>query len=75
MNDIGPDGGPDPEAMLRARLVAARQEHADLDVAVKAIAALPTPNLAVLGRFKRRKLILKDESAALEDQLTPDIIA
>jgi len=35
----------------------------------------PTPSLGVLGRFKRRKLALKDEIAALEDQLTPDIIA
>jgi hypothetical protein len=36
---------------------------------------MPTPSLGVLGRFKRRKLALKDEIAALEDQLTPDIIA
>ena len=33
------------------------------------------PQAWALGRFKRRKLSLKDEIAALEDQLTPDIIA
>lgn len=75
MNDIGPGDGSDPEAVARARLAEARQEHADLDIAVKALAAMPTPNLGVLGRFKRRKLNLKDEIAALEDMLTPDIIA
>ncbi len=75
MNDFGPGESPDPEDMLRDRLAAAKQEHADLDVAVQALAAMPTPNLAVLGRFKRKKLALKDEIAALEDQLTPDIIA
>ncbi|WP_300574466.1 DUF465 domain-containing protein [Phenylobacterium sp.] len=71
MNDLGPD----PETQLRDRLAAARQEHADLDVAVQAISAMPTPSLGTLGRLKRRKLALKDEIAALEDQLTPDIIA
>ena len=65
MNDLGPD----PETQLRDRLAAA------LEVAVQAISAMPTPSLGVLGRFKRRKLALKDEIAALEDQLTPDIIA
>ncbi len=75
MNDFGPGESPDPEEVLRARLAEARQEHADLDVAVQALAAMPTPNLAVLGRFKRKKLVLKDEIAQLEDQLTPDIIA
>ncbi|MBA4795452.1 YdcH family protein [Phenylobacterium sp.] len=75
MNDFGPGDSPDRDEMLRARLAEARQEHADLDVVVQALAAMPTPNLGVLGRFKRKKLALKDEIAALEDQLTPDIIA
>ena len=71
MNDLGPDA----ETQVRDRLAAARQEHADLDVAVQAISAMPTPSLGVLGRFKRRNLGLKDEIACLEDQLTAESIA
>lgn len=72
MNDLTPE---DSDAALRARLASARQEHADLDVAVDALAAMTVPDLLVIGRLKRKKLQLKDEIARLEDMLTPDIIA
>lgn len=63
------------EPALRSRLAALKQEHADLDSAVQAMAAMPLPDLLAIGRLKRKKLQLKDEIARVEDQLTPDIIA
>ena len=63
------------EAALEARLVELRQDHADLDAAVQAIAHSPLPDMLLIGRLKRKKLALKDEIARIEDQLTPDIIA
>jgi uncharacterized protein (TIGR02444 family) len=65
----------EPESALRARLAALKQEHADLDSAVQAMAAMTLPDLLAIGRLKRKKLQLKDEIARIEDQLTPDIIA
>lgn len=73
MNDDGEVE--DSEAPVRARLAVALQEHGDLDAAVQALAAAPVPDMMVIGRLKRKKLILKDEIARLKDQLTPDIIA
>ncbi len=63
------------EAALAARLAEARQDHADLDAAIQAIALSPLPDMLLIGRLKRKKLALKDEIVRLEDLLTPDIIA
>lgn len=60
---------------LEARLAEVRQDHADLDAAIHALAATPVPDLIVIGRLKRKKLALKDEIARIEDFLNPDIIA
>jgi hypothetical protein len=72
MNDD--EGDEEAEALVRARLATAMQDHNDLDVAVQAIAAA-VPDMMVIGRLKRKKLLLKDEIERLKDQLTPDIIA
>jgi hypothetical protein len=71
MND---DATPSEE-QLRARLAELKQEHADLDAALQAVALSPLPDMLLIGRLKRKKLILKDEIARIEDLLTPDIIA
>ena len=63
------------EEALEARLKDLRQDHADLDSAIQALAAAPVPDLIVIGRLKRKKLALKDEIARIEDYLNPDIIA
>lgn len=63
------------EAALEARLAELRQDHADLDAAVQAIALSPLPDMLLIGRLKRKKLALKDEIARIEDLLNPDIIA
>jgi len=63
------------DAALEAKLAELRQEHADLDAAVQAISLLPMPDMLLIARLKRKKLKLKDEISAIEDQLNPDIIA
>ena len=69
-DDVSPE-----EQELRARLAELKQEHADLDAALQAIAISPLPDMLLIGRLKRKKLSLKDEITRIEDLLTPDIIA
>lgn len=52
-----------------------RQEHRDLDAAIDALMAVGAGDLLQLQRLKKRKLLLRDRIANLEDALTPDIIA
>ena len=66
--------GMDPDAMARLELEGLRERHRDLDLAIEALAERGTDPLAV-RRLKKRKLMLRDRIAHLEDQLTPDIIA
>ncbi|HET6971337.1 MAG TPA: DUF465 domain-containing protein [Phenylobacterium sp.] len=63
------------EEALETRLKDLRQDHADLDAAIQALALAPLPDMVVIGRLKRKKLALKDEIARIEDYLNPDIIA
>lgn len=63
------------EEALQAKLTELRQDHADFDAAIQALALSPLPDMMLIGRLKRKKLALKDEIARLEDMLTPDIIA
>lgn len=63
------------EDALKEKLTELRQDHADLDAAVQAIAISPLPDMLLIGRLKRKKLQLKDEIGRLEALLTPDIIA
>lgn len=63
------------ETLLTARLGALRLEHRDLDAAIGALAQAPVIDQIQLARLKKRKLRLKDEIAAIEDALVPDIIA
>src|SRR6202048_2221099 len=73
---IGPRLNDDlSEQLLQAKLAELRQDHADLDAAVQAIALSPLPDMLLIARLKRKKLALKDEMTRIEDQLTPDIIA
>ena len=67
--------GPDEEARIRGEIAALRQEHQDLDDAVRALEALLMPDQLQIARLKKKKLTLRDQIAKLEDRLTPDIIA
>jgi hypothetical protein len=63
------------DTLIESRLANLRTEHRDLDAAIDALVAGGMPDQLQLARLKKRKLRLKDEIAALEDQLIPDIIA
>ena len=63
------------EAALRRRLDEIRAEHRAIDGQVQAAQDCGVQDQLKIMRLKRRKLALKDEIFALEDQLNPDIIA
>jgi len=63
------------EAQIKVRLGEIRTEHRDLDAAIAALWSNVVPDQLQIARLKKRKLRLRDEIAAFEDQLIPDIIA
>lgn len=63
------------EDVLRAKLDMLRQEHRDLDEAIRALEDRQTSDALTIRRLKKQKLGLKDQITLLEDQITPDIIA
>jgi hypothetical protein len=63
------------DAQITKRLEALRTEHRDLDSAIDALRERGASDQLQIARLKKRKLLLKDEIALLEDQLIPDIIA
>ncbi|HEX5210604.1 MAG TPA: DUF465 domain-containing protein [Pseudolabrys sp.] len=65
----------DEERELREQLARLQQEHRDLDAAIAALAMSPGSDIIQVQRLKKRKLVLRDKIRAIEDQLTPDIIA
>jgi hypothetical protein len=65
----------DPDAAIRAQIAMLRQEHQDLDDAVRALSAGSVPDMIQIARLKKKKLALRDQITLLEDRLTPDIIA
>lgn len=63
------------DAELRKRLEHLRVEHRDLDVAIDALTDAGSTDQLQIARLKKRKLALRDQIGAIEDQLIPDIIA
>lgn len=63
------------EQELRKRLATLRIEHRDLDAAIDALRAAGSADQLQIARLKKRKLKLRDQIAAIEDELLPDIIA
>ncbi len=61
--------------VLRVELEVFRREHRDLDEAITAMQERGTSDQLTLQRLKKKKLVLKDRIARIEDLLTPDIIA
>lgn len=61
--------------VIRVKLEVLRQDHRDLDEAIAALEGTGRGDQLVLRRLKRQKLFLKDQIRAIEDELTPDIIA
>ena len=60
---------------IEARLTELRLEHRDLDDVVQRLMLTPVQDQLQLQRLKKRKLLVKDQIAILERQLTPDIRA
>ena len=65
---------PDTER-LQQRLSQLMQEHRDLDDVIARIEETAPFDQVQLRRLKKRKLMLKDEVARVENMLLPDIIA
>ncbi len=63
------------ERELRDELTKLRAEHRDLDAEIVAMEQTGTADQLLVKRLKKRKLVLKDQIIAIEDQLLPDIIA
>ncbi len=59
----------------RVKLAVLQREHRDMDQAIHEMQQSGRADQLALRRLKKRKLQLKDEIAALEDEVTPDIIA
>lgn len=74
MNDDDPSA-PGGDPAIRGRIAALRQEHQDLDASIAALERLPQQDQLMIVRLKRKKLALRDQIQALEDQILPDIIA
>jgi hypothetical protein len=60
---------------IKARLEQLRSEHRDLDKLIARITEESPFNQLEIQRLKKRKLVLKDLIAKLENRLVPDIIA
>ena len=65
----------DQNQEIKYQLEELKSEHRDLDEAIARIAETAPFDQIHIQRLKKRKLILKDQIAILEDQLLPDIIA
>ena len=60
---------------LQLELNRLKQNHRDLDSAIRALDLTGKADQLQLTRLKKQKLGLKDQISQLEDQLFPDIIA
>ena len=65
----------DSADVLRVKLEVLKREHRDLDEAVAALQESGRADMLTLQRLKRKKLLIKDRIADIEDRLLPDIIA
>jgi hypothetical protein len=63
------------ERALRMKLAELKSEHRDLDQVIARLGEDPGANQLIIQRMKKRKLVLRDQIAWIEDQINPDIIA
>ena len=61
----------DPRQILRLL----KTEHRQLDAEIDALLAAGSSDQLEIARLKKRKLMLKDEIAQLNDKIVPDILA
>jgi hypothetical protein len=60
---------------LREALAQLKQEHRDLDTEIQSLEQSVRADQLQIKRLKKKKLVVKDEIARVEDELLPDIIA
>jgi hypothetical protein len=60
---------------IEVRIAELKLEHRDLDDVISRLLQTPVTDQLQLQRLKKRKLLVKDQIALLERQLTPDIPA
>lgn len=65
----------DEQSTLAERLADLKEQHRDLDGAIESLEERGFRDQLQLRRLKKRKLLLRDEIAKIEDQIFPDIIA
>lgn len=65
----------DEKLALIKQLEELRDQHRELDEVIARLTLEATANPIELQRLKKRKLMLKDQIAALKDEILPDIIA
>lgn len=63
---------PAEQSRLTRRLLALREEHRDLDAAIARLQEDPRADELAIRRLKKRKLLLKDQIAWIENALIPD---
>ncbi len=61
--------------VLSKQLEELRGQHRELDEVIARLSEEAASNPIELQRLKKRKLMLKDQITAIEDELLPDIIA
>lgn len=60
---------------IETRIAELKLEHRDLDDVIQRLTDSPVKDQLQMQRLKKRKLMVKDQIALLERQLTPDIRA
>ena len=65
----------DDRDAIKDKLQHLRSEHRDLDDVIARLSHVSVVDQLQIQRRKKRKLALKDQITALENQLLPDIIA
>ncbi|MGB0961032.1 MAG: YdcH family protein [Halocynthiibacter sp.] len=63
------------EDVITLKLQVLKREHQDLDDIIHALQDRASQDALLLQRLKRKKLALKDQMRAINNELTPDIIA
>lgn len=63
------------ERELKDLLLKLRDDHRSIDAEISALETSVDLDQLRIKRLKKRKLQLKDQITAVEDKLTPDIIA
>ncbi len=65
----------DEQEAIKLKIFELRTDHRDLDDAIRHLIEAPYVDQLQLGRFKKKKLKLKDMISKLESKLIPDLNA